>query len=252
MNRAYWDNLAQSFESTVFSVLKYDRAKYITHTIKQYGDKNKIAADLGCGIGSFLPALAQHFGKVYAVDISAKCLQRAKTHCNEYDNIIYRDIDLSAGKIKLPKFDFGLSVNALLSPKLEGRIRFIDASLKGLKKHGHFLLVVPSLESVLLANQRLIEWNIKEGTTANQAQRSLLISSEGHTTKKVCVGTVELDGVETKHYLKEEIFIMLERRGMDILSIKKLEYPWDTEFVDPPKWMSSPYPWDWFVLAKKR
>ena len=44
---------------------------------------------------------------------------------------------------------------------------------------------------------------------------------------------------------------MLEKRRMEIIHLKKIEYPWDTEFNDPPKWMGAPYPWDWFVLAKK-
>jgi len=251
MKKSYWDNLAPNFEESVFNVFKHDRSKLITNTIQTFGNKQKKVADLGCGVGSFLPVMAEVFGQVYAIDISPKCLQRAAERCETYANIEYINLDLSSEKIKLPKYDFGLSVNALLSPSLDGRIRFIEVSLKNLKKGGYFLLVVPALESVLLANQRLIEWNIKDGQSAQYAQRSVLASNDGHTNKKVCVGTVELDGVETKHYLKEEIVLMLEKRKMEIVQIKKIEYSWNTEFNDPPKWMGAPYPWDWFVLAKK-
>ena len=252
MKKAYWDALAPKFEDSVFSVYKHDRAKFITKAIRRYGDKNKKAADLGCGIGAFLPCIAEQFGQVLAIDISPKCLKRAARQCAGYSNIDYINLDLSAEKIKLPKYDFGVSVNALLSPSLESRLQFIDISTQNLNNGGYFLLVVPALESALLGNQRLIEWNVKDGMTPGRAQRSALVGSDGNNTKKVCVGTVEIDGVETKHFLKEEIIIMLEKRHMEILDVRKIEYPWHTEFVDPPAWMNAPYPWDWFVLAKKK
>jgi hypothetical protein len=32
---------------------------------------------------------------------------------------------------------------------------------------------------------------------------------------------------------------------------EKIEYRWDTEFIDAPGWLTEPLPWDWMVVAKK-
>lgn len=60
-----------------------------------------------------------------------------------------------------------------------------------------------------------------------------------------------IDGVPTKHFLKEELNVLLAQKQMTVLEVKKLEYPWDTEFEHPPKWMKAPFPWDWLILARK-
>ena len=45
---------------------------------------------------------------------------------------------------------------------------------------------------------------------------------------------------------------MLKKSGFDVLEIKKIEYPWTTEFNRPPRWLHSPKPWDWMVHAIKK
>jgi hypothetical protein len=56
----------------------------------------------------------------------------------------------------------------------------------------------------------------------------------------------------TKHYLREELILLLEQEGFNIKSIQKVEYDWKTEFVKPPRWLKEPYPWDWMCVAKKK
>ena len=65
-------------------------------------------------------------------------------------------------------------------------------------------------------------------------------------------GIVHIDGVPTKHYLREELEASLADRGFKVLDIDKLEYPWTTEFDAPPRWMKAPFPWDWFVVARRK
>ena len=33
--------------------------------------------------------------------------------------------------------------------------------------------------------------------------------------------------------------------------IEKIEYAWDADFEDAPRWMQDPYPWDWLIVARK-
>jgi hypothetical protein len=51
--------------------------------------------------------------------------------------------------------------------------------------------------------------------------------------------------------LREEIIVQLHDRGLQIESIEKLTYDWQTEFADPPEWLGSPLPWNWLVMARR-
>jgi len=65
-------------------------------------------------------------------------------------------------------------------------------------------------------------------------------------------GNIEIDGFATKHYLEEELQLLLTREKFKVLRIQKVEYRWTTEFVRPPKWLKEPYPWDWMCVAVKQ
>ena len=64
-------------------------------------------------------------------------------------------------------------------------------------------------------------------------------------------GNAEIDNVPTKHYLKEELQLLLSNEGFIAEDFKKIEYEWNTEFLKPPKWLPEPKPWDWMVVARK-
>ena len=120
-----------------------------------------------------------------------------------------------------------------------------------LAKSGHLFLVVPSLESALFTSFRLIDWNLSDGMSPSSAvlggfDKTNLSASHFHQ------GVVEINGVPTKHYLEEELKVILDSVNFDVLSISKVEYDWDNEFDSPPEWMKDPYPWDWLVIARKR
>jgi len=65
-------------------------------------------------------------------------------------------------------------------------------------------------------------------------------------------GIRPLQGVRTKHHLKEELLVLLRDHRFDVLSVEKLIQPWTLEFSDPPAWLRDPYPWDWLVLARRK
>jgi ubiquinone/menaquinone biosynthesis C-methylase UbiE len=180
-------------------------------------------------------------------DISPNCLERAKARHAKHTNISYRTADLGAKGVRLPKADFVLSVNALLMPSLAHRTRALDAVTRTVRKGGHLLLVTPALESVLLTEQRLIEWNLRSGLGPRAATRTELQAQGKHLHQ----GIVPINGMPTKHFLREELVATLESRGVDIEEIRKIEYRWDNEFDHPPGWMKKPLPWDWLVLARR-
>ena len=64
-------------------------------------------------------------------------------------------------------------------------------------------------------------------------------------------GLVRIEKVPTKHYLREEATLLLGEAGFAVSSCDKVEYDWDTEFDDPPRWMKKPGPWDWLFVARR-
>jgi SAM-dependent methyltransferase len=251
MKRAYWNRVADHYEAEIFDVFKHDRSGLVRSQIEKYGSQDRRASDLGCGIGRFLPPLSGNFGEVLAVDISSKCIARAKAEYSHLPNVTYLTMDLATPRTHLPKTDFALSVNALIMPSLAQRNRILDAVTKHLKIGSHFILVVPALESALFAYSRLIEWNLRSGMKPGAAVRAGFRAHKQSENLRLHEGIVPTGDVPTKHFLKEELIAILERRQMTIVDCLKIEYSWKTEFISPPRWMKAPYPWDWLCVAQK-
>lgn len=250
MKREYWNGLADTYEDEIFSVIENDRQGLIRGLIERYGSLEKTVNDFGCGIGHFLEALSKNFGHVNAIDISYRFIEKAKEKYSHLENINYLVADVANGT-KISKADFALCVNMLIMPSLKCRLKILDAMIKNILSGGHLLLVIPAIESVMLTNYMLTEMNLHDGIEPSIAVRANFDQPKTYS-RSLRHGIIPIDGVATKHYLKEEICTMLERRNMKILQIHKIEYSWDTEFESPPKWMKEPYPWDWLVFAQKK
>jgi len=243
--------MASCYEAEIFSVLQHDRASLIADKVRRYGKNTQTATDVGCGIGHFLPLLSERFRRILAVDLSAKNVSQAQARHARLPNVEYRAVDLAAPAVRLPKADFALCVNAAIAPSIAHRNRLLDVTCRHLRPGGHLVLVVPSLESTFLADFRLIEWNLRDGMKPGHAVRSGFRAHRPTGHPRAHEGVVPIDNVDTKHYLKEELVILLENRGLQTLEIEKVEYPWNTEFTAPPRWMQAPFPWDWLFVARK-
>lgn len=246
MNERDWDKVAGSFEQEIFNVPANDSKGFITRWIKRLAQPDAVATDLGCGVGRTLPLLADRFTKVYAVDVSSQCLTVAAEACADRKNITYVHADLSKDRNSYPATDVVLCINTLLNASIEIREPLIDRTCRSVKRGGHLLLVVPSLNSALLTAYRHLQWNMRDGMDPKDAQQAAALNTKGLEH-----GIVHIDGVPTKHYLREELEASLAARGFSVEAIEKLEYPWTTEFEAPPKWMQAPFPWDWFVVARR-
>jgi hypothetical protein len=94
--------------------------------------------------------------------------------------------------------------------------------------------------------------------SAGVSNRSIIISSNKKCKEalrkwnNIRKGNVDIDDVPHKHYLKEELQLLLSTAGFVAETFQKIEYNWNTEFIKPPKWLKEPRPWDWMVVAKKK
>jgi 2-polyprenyl-3-methyl-5-hydroxy-6-metoxy-1,4-benzoquinol methylase len=251
VDKSYWNKMGKIYRDEIFSVSESDKSKVIKRQLKKYAKVGGVAADFGCGIGGFVPMMAEHFKKVYAIDFSKSCLQKAQSLHGDLSNVSFHCADLTKPKLSFPKVDSILCVNAVITSSLSKRIGIFKNLSAHVKKDGYLFLVVPSLESACLTNYRLIQWNLDEGMSPSSA---IISGFEKPKSPTACLhqGVVEIDHVPTKHYLKEELTVLLEDLDFDIMSFQKVEYRWNTEFDSPPKWMKAPYPWDWLIVAKKR
>ena len=252
MSESHWDKIAPCYDSEIFDVFANDTNGRLLSHISQFASKKSIAGDFGCGVGKFLPTLSKKFRSVHAMDISGACLKVARLRCRDLANIEYLRVDLADNSAKLKRVDFALSVNVAIMACRRTLAGILKKISKSLRPGGHFVLVVPSLESMLFAKFRLIQWNLKTGMTHDQAVSASIEETECTLDLPLEYGMVDINGVATKHYLKEELIVLLEDLRFDIASIEKVEYDWSTEFDQPPRWMKEPYPWDWLVLSKKR
>lgn len=247
MDRNYWEKIAPGYNEEIFDVLQQDKKGYIRKAILKVARPNASVIDIGCAIGKWLPVLSPVFKKVMAVDISAKNLAIAKKNFPQLENVEYKRADMSAGASSFSGFDVALCVNAILTDSLKKRIIFFSNIRKSLKKGGHLVLVVPSLESWLLTRIIQNQWKIDKqlfntALSAEEAKRRYAGIQQGN---------VEIDNVATKHYLGEELELLLNKEGFEILQRQKINYDWHTEFIKPPNWLKEPRPWDWMVVARK-
>lgn len=248
MKRNYWEKIAHTYNDEIFDVLHHDKKGLIRSAIKKNASKRKTVIDIGCAIGKWLPLLSPIFKKVYAVDISSKNLAIARQLYSHLKNIVYHQADMSNKKNKLPVCDFGICINAILTSSLKDRVLFFKNLSSCIKKGGRIIITVPSLESYMLTSIVQHQWKIDK----NLFPLTKKPKDGLRQWNNIRQGNVDIDNVPHKHYLKEELQLLLSIEGFVVEEIKKLEYGWKTEFHSPPNWLKEVFPWDWMVIASKR
>lgn len=250
MDKRYWDGMARGYEEEIHSVLHSDHRRVIEKRLRRIALGGRTVADIGCGIGHFLPLLSRCFRRVYANDISEALLARAGRDHAALGNVTFLAGDIRRAFKKIPPVDCVVSVNSLIASSAGIRHRMLEAMVRILKPGGTLVLVVPSLESSLLVDQRFVQWKWKHGASFSSAVR-FVYPEDPRADHLARQGIMGIDGVATKHYLKEELLFILQDAGLAAEDTLKIEYSWKTEFDTPPRWMKEPYPWDWLVIARR-
>ncbi len=247
MDKKYWERIAPNYDDEIFDVLRNDRSGKIVKAIETISTKEKTVIDIGCAVGKWIPLLAEKFKFVVAADISLANLQIAKERNARFTNVEYLGIDMSADSLTITPCDVAICINAILTDSLPKRINFFQAISISINKNGSLILVVPSLESKLYTNIIANRWNV-DGDHDEKICSSKKAFQLANNIKQ---GVTDIDDVPTKHYLKEELDLLLSLEGIEVMAIEKINYTWETEFTKPPKWLKEPYPWDWMCVAKK-
>jgi SAM-dependent methyltransferase len=244
----HWDKIGARYDGEIFDVFKSDKLKRLPYYFKKFANIHHNAIDFGCGMGKAFPYLAPGFAKVLAIDISAELLDIAKR--STYNNIRYKRADLTRSNLVFTQADFIFCCNVIMLPEPERNVRMIRNIYKALRTNGTALIVVPSLESVMYASWRLIQWYKKEGVGLADIPTSEFKYYKG-SKQDILQGIIHIDGIPTKHFSEPELRVLFPEASLTITALEKLEYEWDTEFDAPPSWMKAPYPWDWLIECKR-
>lgn len=247
MDRNYWERIAPNYSEEIFDVLQNDVSGKIIGAIEEIASKEKTVTDIGCAIGKWIPLLATAFKYVVATDISAINLDIAKEKCKDYPNVEYQRMDMSAYTLTVTPCDVAVCINAILTDNLKKRINFFQSLNICLNQGGTLILVVPSLESKLYSNIIAHRWNVDD----DNKEKIESVEKAYALAKNIKQGVTDIDNVPTKHYLKEELELLLKLDGFTVDRVEKINYTWKTEFNNPPKWLDEPHPWDWMCIAKK-
>jgi SAM-dependent methyltransferase len=250
LDRRSWHSLGEDFDEQVFDVLGSDLRGVLRRSVDEHRVGSSVAAEFGCGIGRTLPLLASRYRQVYAIDFAASLLEVAQRRCSRLDNVRYVRADLSRTAGGAKKVELALCVNSLLSPEREKRHGLLRSIRRSLAKRSRLVLVVPSLESSLYTNARLIEWNRRAGLRGRALRRES-IPATARNARDTLDGIVDLQGFRTKHHLREEAIVALQDARFEVLDVQKVEYAWHHYFERPPSWMGAPLPWDWLLVARR-
>ncbi|MBE2213129.1 MAG: class I SAM-dependent methyltransferase [Opitutaceae bacterium] len=250
MNRAYWETVAADYDNSVLSVFDHDIAGAVQARIEAAADPSARAADLGCGVGKFTPALARCFGHVEACDLSARGVAETRERCRDLDNVTVRRIDLARTPLPFAPVDLVLCVNVLIMPALDARRRTWRAVANQVDHGGRLVLVVPSVESAHFDRFCDLERDLDDGCTCAEA---LGRARPGDSGRDLGQGVFRLRGLRTKHYLREELEWLLSAHEFDVDEITKLEFaasPAPAAGADIPG-IHATF-WDWLVVARRR
>jgi len=241
--RKYWEKVCEDYEKEVVSVWDRDADGRVGGWIEKLSDPSAAAADLGCGVGKFLPLLSASFSQVEACDFTDNGLQKSRELCTEHDlkNVKLHRFDLTCDIAPFDPVRLVLCVNVLMMASYDERMRSWRTVTNQVSSDGWLLLVVPAVESILLQQHLERDEMLELGTDCETSvARSL---PEGSKLLDLHQGVHRVEGIPTKHYLKSELRHLLESHFFEIHEIERLSY--ELHGVQNPGW-------DWLAVAKRK
>lgn len=246
--RSHWNRIGSGYDDEIFDVFRSDRNRILPTYFLRHADPRGRAIDFGCGTGKAFPFLSAAFGRVTGYDISEELLKVAASRMHK--NVRLHQADLTRKTLRFDPADFLFCCNVIMLPEAEMNRAMLRNVHKALKRGGHAVLIVPSLESMFYTAFRLIDWHRRDGTKSSAIPASDL-DYFAAPRWQLAQGIIHIDKVPTKHYTEPELQVLIKEAGLRVTYVERVEYEWDSELSDPPRWMKDPYPWDWLVECRK-
>ena len=126
----------------------------------------------------------------------------------------------------------------------------MESIVRFTRRGGTALITVPALESCIHVYETLIRLR-KELGGGNGLSRREARREFDKEVPSVLDGLVSIQGVPTKHWMKQEVVAFIEDAGLTVERVRRVEFSWESEIDSPPEWLGKPYPWDWLVVARR-
>ena len=243
MKQNYWEQVCRDYENEVVSVLDCDSRGLVQRRIETMRGVGARAADLGCGVGKFLPLLSDNFQSVEACDFTETGLKHSRDLCDSLGitNVSFYRLDLTRDVVPFEPVELALCVNVLLMSSYDERMRSWRTVTNQVVEGGKLLLVVPALESILLAQHLERDQLLESGLDCEASVEQSL--PEGSTMLDLHQGVHWVEGFPMKHYLKAELVHLFESHHFEVDEIHRLTYEIGGEKSES---------WDWFVVATRK
>lgn len=241
MKPSFWEAVAADWDDQVFDTLAEDRGNVISTAIREFTRDARTVADFGCGVGRYLPLLAVNFQKVFALDWATACINRARVTAKRFPNVeVLRATSTVLAALR-GKSDFTVAIHVVTHPRQKARERALSQAVSLTKSGGRLLIVVPSLESAVYAEsvRRIFRPKIESD-----------FGSGGHYAL-LDRGVLALGGLPTKHFVAEELLLLVRLFGCIPTGLRRIEYSWRIHSARVPRRYAASRPWDWLVLAKR-
>ena len=250
MDAQVWDEISSDYLAHIVSPFDRGTSNPLFRELRSVEDaSSKTVADLGCGVGTLLPFLTEHFGSVVAVDFSRGMLRQARAKTNA-PNVSFRRADLSDLSAFRGKFDVAAAINSVLAPSSRRVDRILREILATLKPGGIFFGVFPAMDSVLYHAMLVMERESAEHESdATAALHTRRVCQKGKYD--FLTGIFDDGGDRQKHYYEFELRHRLRGAGFTHLRVRKVRYPWDETVSGFECFPGEPKLWDWLVCAER-
>ena len=236
VSRKAWDGLAKDFEREVCDITRETKSNAIARLVKglPLSPDTSVLVDLGCGLGTFIARHGARFRECIGVEHAPRIIARAKKKLGRRDGLTWLTSSLPPAARKIGRrADLTVCMNVITMPGATTRERMWASIAAITRRHGHALIVVPSIES-----DRMVE-RIAYGTTRDEA---IAAAPDG---------LVDRGGSRQKHFARDELRDLLARHGFAAKKIVPITYPWQKEGLRKPRNAGARQPWDWLVLAER-
>jgi SAM-dependent methyltransferase len=243
-----WDRVASDYFTEVVSPLSAGVPPPLARALEAIPDaRRKTVADLGCGIGTLLPALTARFGRVLAIDFSPAMLARARATCRARNLALHR-ADLADLAAFHGLLDVAVTVNAVLTPDAERLDRVFRELRATLKPDGVVLGVFPAMEAILYQGLLIHERERRRASPDRARSKTSLILERAKYD--FVHGTYRESTIAQKFFYAFELRYRLRRAGFRRIRLGRVLYPWDT-VGGYESFPGEPPMWDWFVRAHR-
>jgi SAM-dependent methyltransferase len=254
-SQEYWDRCATDWNGEIQNTMSEDMDGVLVSTLEEHLQAGDKCIDFGCGVGLYLPELAQRCKRVIGIDISRKCVEVARKRCLDegHMNVTLRKGDLANIDLRkkgIPDCDMAVCANVLISPEPTTRMSILKNIHTNLRPGGRLMLLVPAVESAKLCWKTHIEWvkHVRENKLPLKPEDE---APEERNLIDTRAGVYRRDGVRTKHFKGQELRTALKKIGFTVVSLDKVQYAWSSELSEPTDFLSSPYPFDWLALCTR-